>query len=395
MTDRSTRSPSEGRVGIVGTVSPWMSGGAAVHPAELMKSLADRYSFKAVTPTRNSHVSGPNLIKVRSVREIPYLTTYLVIGHGVRFLKDVDLIHCHDPRLYPIRQFLRKPLVSTFHGYLTGESVADYHTGPGMPRYEIYRRILRGCVRASDCLIAVDHRIASWLTEEFSAPRVHVIPNGVDTFRFNPTLESRETRQRLGITAKAPLILAAKHLTAKNGMEYIVRAMPSILKEVPEAHLLLAGEGRLRGSLTSLISDLRIRDSVTMPGQIPNADMPAVIASCDIGAIPSVPVGGVEEATSILMLEMMACGKVVVASAIGGLRETIRDGETGFLVEPRNPTALAYAIVSGLSSSERRAKIGANARRYVEDHHSWQVIAAKVGKLYSQFITIGSESGTS
>jgi glycosyltransferase involved in cell wall biosynthesis len=261
-----------------------------------------------------------------------------------------------------------------------------------MPRYEIYRRILRGCVRSSDCLIAVDHRIASWLEEEFFARDVHVIPNGVDTLRFNPTLRPQDTRERLGIPARGRIVLAAKHLTVKNGMEYVVRAMPLVLKDVPDAHLLLAGEGKLRGRLISLISDLGIRDNVTMSGQIPNEHMPAVIASCDVGTIPSVPIGGVEEATSILMLEMMACGKLVVASAIGGLRETMQHGETGLLVEPGNPAALAGGIISALSNSELRARIGANARQYVERHHSWEAIAAKVAKLYSQLLTGGSGS---
>src|SRR6267143_514629 len=363
---RSKPAQFVGRVGIAGTVSPWMSGGAAVHPAELMRALGKRYIFKAVTPTRNPKITGPKLVEVRTVRYIPYLTTIFLVGQGVRFLKDVDLVHCHDPRLFLIKQFLRKPLVTTFHGYLTLESVADYHTRPGMPRYEIYRRTLQGCVRASDCMIAVDHRIASWLTEEYLAPDVQVIPNGVDTLRFNPTIGPQDTRARFGIPAKGPIVLAAKHLTAKNGMEYIVRAMPLILKDVPNAHLVLAGEGKLRRQLESLISDLQIRNNVTLPGQIPNEQMPAVIASCDVGVIPSVRVGGVEEATSILMLEMMASGKLVVASAIGGLRETIQNGETGFLVEPADPVALANAIVSGLSNPELRARIGANARGYVE-----------------------------
>ena len=114
--------------------------------------------------------------------------------------------------------------------------------------------------------------------------------------------------------------------------------------------------------------------------------MPGVIASCDVGTIPSVPVDGVEEATSVLMLEMMACGKLVVASAIGGLRETIRSGETGLLVEPANPAALADSIITGLSNPELRTRIGSNAHKFVELHHSWGAIAARIAGLYEQFL---------
>jgi glycosyltransferase involved in cell wall biosynthesis len=374
------------QIGILGTVSPWMSGGAAVHPAELMKALSERYSFRAVTPTDAAHATSPDNSAVRTVRAVPYVVSFLVLAQAIRFLRDVDLLHCHDPRLFPIKQFVRKPLVTTFHGYLTREAEADYHTHPGLPRFEFYRRTLHGCVRASDCLIAVDQRIASWLTEEFSANDVQVIPNGVDTDRFRPLRPSRDVVRRFGINDKGPLILAAKHFTPKNGLEYIVRAMPLVLEEIPDAHLVLAGDGKLREKLVSIVSDLRIGDSVSMPGQIANEYMPEIIAACDIGTIPSVPVSGVEEATSVLMLEMMACGKLVVASAIGGLRETIRNGETGILCEPANPQALADSVVSGLSNLELRTRIGLNARKFVELHHSWRAMGERIGRLYERFL---------
>ena len=369
-------------VGLMGTISPWMSGGAAVHPAELMKALSQRYAFKALTPAKVSHVEDSGNYEVRTVRATPYVSTFSLVAGGIGFLRDVDLIHLHDPRLFLIKKVLRKPLVTTFHGYLTLEAMADYHTRPGLPRYEIYKRTVRWCVQASDYTIAVDSRIASWLTEEFSARNVCVIPNGVDVHRFRPMTAHRSVLDSLGIPAQGPMILAAKHFTPKNGMEHVVRAMPLVLREIPDAHLVLAGSGKLKDKLVSLIGELGIRDHVTMPGQIPNEYMPDVIASCDVGTIPSMPVSGVEEATSILMLEMMACGKLVIASAIGGLRETIRNGETGLLVEPGQPASLARALVAALNDAQLRSGIGGRARKYVEIHHSWEAVADRVAEVY-------------
>jgi glycosyltransferase involved in cell wall biosynthesis len=374
------------RIGLAGTVSPWMSGGAAVHPAELMKALNQRFSFKVVTPQKGPPVPAADGITLRTVRAITYITTFSLLVTGVQFLSDVDLIHLHDPRLFGIKKVLRRPLVTTVHGYLTLEAMADYHTRPGMPRYEFYERILQSCVDTSDYLIAVDSRIAEWLRKEFSASQISVIPNGVDLLRFRPSGIAGGPVSLPGVPQNGPRILAAKHFAAKNGMEIAVRAMPTVLQTIPDARLILAGSGKLKARLQSLVAELGIDNNVSMPGQIPNESMPELIASCDLGVIPSMPVAGVEEATSILMLELMASGKPVIASAIGGLRETIRHGETGLLVEPGQARALGERIVSTLADPQLCARIGSNARRYVELHHSWHAVANQVADVYDRFL---------
>lgn len=371
---------------MLGDISPWMSGGASVHPSELMRALRVRYDFRGVTPVIYPSSELPRDPKIRAVRAIPYLTRYLQLAVAARFLGEVELLHIHDARLFAIKNVLSRPLVTTFHGYLTLEAAADYHTRPGLPRYEIYDWILDACVRESDALIAVDSRIAHWLAREYHARNVSVIPNGVDLVRFRPRLPSPRILRQLGIPDSVPKLLAAKHFTPKNGMETVVRAMPLVLKEVPDAHLVLAGSGRLKSHLAALISDLGISDHVTMPGQVANELMPDVIAACDVGVIPSMPVAGVEEATSILMLELMASAKLVVASSIGGLRETIQPQVTGILVEPNSPPALAQALVTSLSDSELRSQIGGAARQYVEKHHSWSAVGGRVAAIYDRLL---------
>jgi glycosyltransferase involved in cell wall biosynthesis len=101
-------------------------------------------------------------------------------------------------------------------------------------------------------------------------------------------------------------------------------------------------------------------------------------AAADAIVIPSVLSAGVEEATSLSMLEGMACGKPVIVTAVGGLKETVRDGATGLIVPPADPPAIAAAALRLLSDPELRARIGVSARKYVEDHHSYTAHAKLV-----------------
>src|SRR2546425_7533059 len=100
-------------------------------------------------------------------------------------------------------------------------------------------------------------------------------------------------------------------------------------------------------------------------------------------AFPSIPVVGVEEATSLFALEAMACGKPVVASAIGGLKEMIRNRENGILVPPARPDLLADAILELIRDRQLSDEIGEAARESVLDGHSWACVAAKVSAIYA------------
>ena len=370
------------KVGIVGAVAPWMSGGASVHASELIRQLSRTHLVSAVTPGRRSgQLSAPN-VEIRIVPLAPYLSTLGTIFGSVRFLRDVSLIHSHDPRVSVLGQFLDKPLVTTVHGYLTLEAVANGITRPRRPLYTLYDAMIRQCVRLSSQIIAVDSRISSWLRGVYSARNVSVIYNGVDVNRFRPGIDGRRVRHALGLDSEALVILSAKHLVQKNGMEQVVLAMRSVLQSFPDAVLLLAGEGPLRRRITDLVTECGIEQNVVMLGQLPHECMPEVISACDVCVIPSVGVAGVEEATSIIMLEAMACGKPVVASAIGGLREVIGNESYGVLVPPADPVALATALNQILGNEGLRRAIGVEARRYVETHHSWETVLRRVVAIY-------------
>ncbi len=380
---------AEDPLGFMGPMSPWATGGIAVHLAELVRVVARSRPVRVVTPGPRRARIREGRAEIRVVRQFPVtpLPPFEFLPEfqaSLGFLRGAAILHAHDPRLTLVTKFARKPMVTTFHGYLTREAIVNTRTRPGRPLHEIYDWIVRTAVDASDGIIAVDHRIAEWLRAEYAARAVEVIPNGVDTGRFRPGSEGGQFRREMGIPETVPLVLAAKHFVPKNGLDILIRAMPRVRAQIPDAVLLLAGHGELEPRIRRTVEELGMTAYVKMPGQLPHDRMPAALAAADVCAVPSVSLAGVEEATSILALEAMASGKAVVASDIGGLREIIVDGSTGILVRPGDPGVLGASIAAILLDDARRREIGSRARAYVEAHHTWESVARKVLDVYER-----------
>jgi glycosyltransferase involved in cell wall biosynthesis len=180
---------------------------------------------------------------------------------------------------------------------------------------------------------------------------VEALANGVDTAFFRPVPPSLD-RDGEGIRLVAP-----RRLFAKNGVEYLVRAMPLILAEAP-ADLILIGDGPERGRLEALCRELGVSDHVSFLGARPHHEMPGLLCSADLAVFPSLM-----EATSVGALEAMACELPVAASNVGGLPEIV-DGEVGRLFPPADPAGLAGAVVALIREGDLGKK-GQRARSRV------------------------------
>ncbi len=365
-------------IGMMGPMNPWSTGGIAVHVESIAQKLFTEQGIRVVTPGGKSETTSSGTIPVRVVRDfrprpLPPIESIPEILAAVRFLRKADILHSHDARLSSVATLIRKPLVTTFHGYLPREFLANGGT-QGF-RQRLYEDSVVNSIARSDVCIAVDERIAAWLREEYAASPI-CIPNGVDSDMFRPNGEEQPL----------PTILVGKHFAKKCGIEYVVRAMPEILRYVPDAVLILTGPGGEEANILRIIRDLELTRSVFVHGKIPHDEMPGVIARAWVCAVPSVPVAGVEEATSLFALEAMACGKAVVASDIGGLKSLIQDGETGLLIEPANVAALAGAIVTLLLDQRMAARLGSAARRHVVAEHSWVRVAQRVSAVYDGLV---------
>ena len=274
-----------------------------------------------------------------------------------RLARSADIFHAHTfacalPAMASRRRF-RRPFVLTLH-------TSHFLMRARQPRW---RRLLRRIIAAADYLLATSEEIRQVALDIYPHPRSEVMTNAVDTARFRP----REDERR----REGPLqIVVPRRLFPKNGVEFLVRAMPLILAEV-EVEASIIGDGPERARLERLAESLGVSERIRFLGARANAEMPALLREADIAVIPSLM-----EATSIAALEAMACGLPVAASAVGGLPEII-DRDVGALFPPADPQALAVGVVallrrpdlSGLGEEGRRRVVANWSLDRLVDRH--------------------------
>jgi glycosyltransferase involved in cell wall biosynthesis len=229
-------------------------------------------------------------------------------------------------------------------------------------------------VRRPDYCLASSEEIARVAMALAPGTAVEALPNGVETgfFRRVEPLLPRRNRTR---------IVVPRRLFQKNGVEYLIRALPLIRKEV-DAEAVLIGDGPEKGRLEALARELGMANEVEFLGKRPHAEMPGLLSSGDLAVIPSLM-----EATSVAALEAMACELPVVASEVGGLPEIV-SSEVGALFEPGNPQALAEAVV-GLLERGGLAEKGAKGRERVVSRWSNRRLADRHLEIYQGLLEGG------
>ena len=205
--------------------------------------------------------------------------------------------------------------------------------------------------------------------------RVVAIPSGIDLNRFDPGATRENLRGELGLGKDTPVFGSASIFRRKKGYDFLLEATPRILSAHPSAKLLLVGGGPQEENLRRRIEELKIEEAVILSGF--REDMPRVLNTMDIFVFPTL-----EEAFPNAVMEALAMKRAVVASRVGGVPDIIRDGETGFLVEPGDPAAIAEKVSFLFRNRSLRTKIGEAGRRFVEANCSHNIMVRRVEGVY-------------
>ena len=265
------------------------------------------------------------------------------------------------------------PMILTLHGYFTREAASDAEISEASEHFKHYMEIERKACERAWRIVCVDSRIGEYVKSTFGvrAERITVIPNAVDIERFHPVSEEQKTvaRQELEIPKDAFIILCPRRLVPKNGVAFAVKAMKELDRN-RKALLILAGDGPERRSIEDLVKAEGLSERVLIRGSVQHRIIDRYYAAADAIVIPSVLSAGVEEATSLSMLEGMAAGKPVIVTDIGGLKETVQNGETGVVVRQADSGALNHAVERIMSDREFADRLGTAARSFVEKRHS-------------------------
>ncbi len=277
---------------------------------------------------------------------------------------------------------LKKPLVFHFH------STEHGRTGNGSP---IVKNLERLAGRMADTIVTVSYAMRDELIAlGHEENKIDVVPNGVDEKKYDPTNEKFSSQRvqafkdSIGV-GRDPMILFVGRLTSVKGVDTLVQAMPSILREVPNAKLVILGKGEQEDLIKHLVSNLGIRKNVVTRFEFVNEEERLMYyAACDVAVFPSK-----YEPFGIVCTEAMSMGKPVVVGARGtsGFREQVVPNgpeRCGSHANPYDPNEIARFTVEFLGDEEFRERCGRNGRKRVLANYTLEKVAAQTLDIYRE-----------
>ncbi|HKB26083.1 MAG TPA: glycosyltransferase family 4 protein, partial [Methylomirabilota bacterium] len=233
----------------------------------------------------------------------------------------------------------------------------------------------------ADRVIVISHAVARRFPRAL-ARKVRVVPNGADLERFAPRPPSARLRAALGIPDGTPAVVSVGRFVALKGYGHLLDAAAALDAERPGVHWILVGDGELRADLEARARSLGLAARVHFTGW--RDDIPDLMALGDLLVLPSLA-----EPFGRVLIEAMAMARAVVATSAGGVPEIVVHGETGLLVPPADPRALAAAVRELLDDPARAARLGAAGRRRAQAEFGLARHAAAVGALYDELLSEG------
>jgi glycosyltransferase involved in cell wall biosynthesis len=368
--------PGPARIRVVEVLATGTNGGAQEHLFSLLTRIDRlRYDLSVVA------LSPGSAIRKLQKTGIPVLVIddpddAIAVGALAAHLAEVrpDVIHNH---------MYRAELVGTRAAIALGEIghrrpyvVSTVHSS--RVRAAEDREQLKRLTPEMGRLIAVSTSIQRKIADEGrDLVPVSLIYNGVDLDRYDHQEPCCTLRDEYGMEPGSQIVGVVARLEPEKGHPTILDAWPLVLREVPDAYLMIIGEGSRREALEQQAYDLRTGHRVVFTGR--RDDVPAVTAALDVAVLPSY-----REAQGLSILEAMALSRPVVASNVGGIPEMIKDGVTGLLVPPADPPALAAAISRLLRDHSYADTIGRAGHDLVHERFCIEHMVSAVQEIYDE-----------
>jgi len=225
--------------------------------------------------------------------------------------------------------------------------------------------------------------ISKGISAKAQRSMVKVAP-GIDVDHFIPT-DASALRESLGITKKK-VIVSVGRLVHRKGQDFLIESMPQILRSVPDAHLLLIGQGPYREHLQKLVRKHTLESSVTFIGRIGYKDLPMYVCAGDIFAMPSRSrLMGLEvEGLGIVYLEASSCGLPVLAGNSGGAPDAVVQNTTGVVVDGTDSQQIASAAIELLNNSTAAQLMGAAGRKWIVENWRWEIWSKEFEELLTK-----------
>ncbi len=276
------------------------------------------------------------------------------------------------------------PFVQTFHalGEIKRRAQGARDTSPSERRSTEFRILEEADRVLTTCPAEIEE-----LTGIYGAQRsrLALVPCGVDIRTFRP-IDRREARNELSLP-EGPTVVYVGRLVPRKGVDTLVEAFALLPRQLRARLVIVGGEPGAEGSaevarLSTLAGKLEVAERVTFTGSRPQQDLYRYYGAADVAVtVPHY------EPFGMTPLEAMACGVPVVGSRVGGIKTSVVDGETGYLIPPQDPKALAGRLLRLLSDGALRDRMGCAGRRRVEEHYTWKHIATLAATTFSAVAT--------
>lgn len=303
-----------------------------------------------------------------------------------------DVLHAHSPVLnaFPallVGRALNIPVVYEIRAFWEDAAVDHGTTTEGSLRYRATRAMETRAVHTVDAVTTICEGLrGDLLARGVPQSKITVIPNAVDVENFAFGVPGDDAlRASLGLTGKRVLGFLGSFY-AYEGLDLLLRALPSILQQAPDVAVLLTGGGPQEENLKKLTQELGLQDHVKFTGRVPHAEVQRYYSLVDVLVYPRHSMRLTDLVTPLKPLEAMAQGLLLVASDVGGHRELIRDGETGMLFRAGDADDLARSVLRLLGMTDRWPELRAAGRRFVETERTWAASVARYRDVYGSLI---------
>jgi glycosyltransferase involved in cell wall biosynthesis len=384
---------------------PIMAGGIDVQTYDLAHALSSMNVNVTVlcggskTPKRIQENPNLTILRLPMVNVPPRVVGFQLQNLGIfrKTLPNYDIIHSQHSSgsIYGfLKQSIKKPWVVSFHDHQLTRLKMLFEVKPwklsvgDLAYYTVGYSIFEVLTRIE--LKWADHYIACGLTgfqdyfrfSKINPAKTTLIRNGIDLDKINTILD--HAKQNEDLETKGYQIFTCGRLYASKGTEYLIRAVPQVLKTHRNVVLKIFGKGPLQPRFENLISSLNLRDHVRLEGHVPYETLVHEMNKSDIAVFPSL----IEVGASLAVMEAMACRKAVVAFDYPFSKEIIKHNENGYLVPAKKVNALSSGISVLLSDAKLRRRLGENAHQSIVKNHDAKHVVRKYLEVYSRMLSI-------
>ena len=332
--------------------------------------------------------------RIQSILRVPYFAIFdqfRFYQAVINTLPEYSICHEHNGLFCAGAAFASKRLGVPY--------VLTFSADPLMER-ELLDRPLRGLhktaatwearytYRLAETIICVskaakEHLINHW---KICPDKIVVMPNGVDVELFHPGVDPGPIRKTLNLQ-DCPVVAFVGGFQPWHGLDLLIEAFSYVHREIPDARLLLVGDGRARPLVDEKIEQFELNPAAIVTGLIPIQEVPTYLSAVDVAVLPYPKLPQELWFSPLKLYEYMAAGKAIIASDAGQISEVIDDGRTGLLVEPGNVDELYEKIVELLKHPEERQALGDAARKKAVLEHSWDQYIDRLEDIYYSALT--------